>query len=389
MWDKSERLKALPPYLFLEIDKAKRDALAMGRDVINLGVGDPDRPTFDFIIKRLKKAADEPSNHRYPFDEGVPQFRQAAANFMKSRYGVDADPVGEVITTIGSKDGIAHLPLAVVDPGQVVLVPRPGYPVYNSASIFAGARTNYLPLSEQNGWLVDLESIPQEVARQARLIYVNYPNNPTASTASDQWCAELVSWAKENEVIVASDAAYNEVYFDDDNRPPSILQAPGGKDVSVEFHSLSKTFNMTGWRLGFAVGNADIIAALAQVKGNVDSGQFNAIQWAGAEALENYDSDEVVEQREIYHRRRDILCDGLQQGGYRVSRPAATFYVWGACPDGVDSMTFARRCLDEADVVLIPGAGFGEPAEGYFRASLTVPEKRLTEAVERLGKIKW
>ncbi len=388
-WDKSERLKALPPYLFVEIDKAKRDALAAGRDVINLGVGDPDRPTFDFIIKKLKKAADDPANHRYPFDEGVPQFRRTAAEFMKKRYGVELDPVEQVITTIGSKDGIAHLPLAVVNPGQVVLVPRPGYPVYNSASVFAGAKPHYLPLSEQNCWLVDFKSIPQEVASSARLMYVNYPNNPTAAMATDNWFIELVAWAKENEIILASDAAYNEVYFDAENAPPSILEAPGADEVAVEFHSLSKTFNMTGWRLGFAAGNAEIIAALAQIKGNVDSGQFNAIQWAGAAALEKYDCDEVVRQREIYRKRRDVLCEGLQQAGYSVPKPAATFYVWGKCPDGVDSMTFAKRCLDEADVVLIPGAGFGEPAEGYFRAALTVTEKRLAEAVERLGKIKW
>jgi LL-diaminopimelate aminotransferase len=386
-WEKSDRLKALPPYLFVEIDKAKREAIAAGRDVINLGVGDPDRPTFDFIVEAMRQAVGDPANHRYPFDEGVPQFRAGCAAFMKDRYSVDLDPASEIITSIGSKDAIAHLPLAVVNPGQVVLVPRPGYPVYNSASIFAGAEPYYLNLTADNDWRPNLDAIPAEVAERARLIYVNYPNNPTSAVVDLAWYEGLVDWARRHRVIIAADAAYNEMGYEAD--PPSILQVEGASEVAVEFHSLSKTFNMTGWRLGWVAGNAEVIAALATVKGNVDSGQFNAVQWAGLAALEGYRRPEVVQQRETYRQRRDALCDGLASVGLEVTRPAATFYVWGRCPDGVDSMTFAKRCLNEADVVVIPGLGFGPTGEGCFRAALTVETERIAQAVERLGKLSW
>ncbi len=386
-WEKSDRLKALPPYLFVEIDRARRRAIAAGRDVINLGVGDPDRPTFDFIVEAMRKAVGVPANHRYPFDEGVPQFRRAAADFMKKRYGVELDAESEIITSIGAKEAIAHLPLAVVNPGEVVLVPRPGYPVYNSASVFAGARPHYLNLTAGNGWLPDIEAIDAATARNAKLIYVNYPNNPTAAGTNLPWYEKLIAWAKANEIIVASDAAYNEVYFE--TAPPSILQIPGAKDVAVEFHSLSKTFNMTGWRIGWVAGNAEVIAALAAVKGNVDSGQFNAVQWAGAAALEGFRREEILHQRRLYQARRDALCDGLAGLGYDVARPAATFYVWCRCPDGADSMTFAKRCMAEANVVFIPGIGFGPTGEGYFRAALTVETERINHAVERLAKLSW
>ena len=386
-WEKSDRLKALPPYLFVEIARAKREAIAAGRDVVDFGVGDPDRPTFEFIIEAMRKAVGDPANHRYPFDEGVPEFRQAAGDFMKARYGVELDPASEIITSIGAKEVIAHIPLAVVNAGEVVLVPRPGYPVYNSASVFAGAEPYYLDLTADGGWLPDLEAIPADVAERARLIYVNYPNNPTAVVADLAWFEALVAWAREHKVIIASDAAYNEVYFE--SAPPSIFQVAGAKDAAVEFHSLSKTFNMTGWRLGWVAGNADVVAALAAVKGNVDSGQFNAIQWAGVAALGGYEREEVLAQRQLYQQRRDALCDGLSGLGLDVPRPAGTFYVWGRCPDGVDSMTFAKRCLAEANVVLIPGSGFGPTGEGYFRAALTVEIDRISQAVERLAKLKW
>jgi len=386
-WERSKRLGALPPYLFVQIDRARREALAAGKDVIDLGVGDPDRPTFGFIIDRMREAIADPANHRYPFGEGVPEFRTAAAAFMKDRYDVELDASSEIITSIGSKDAIAHLPLAVVDAGQVVLVPRPGYPVYNAAAVFADGRPYYLDLRREAGWLPDLQAVPPSVAAEAKLIYINYPNNPTAAVAGLQWYQKLLAWARANEIIVASDAAYNEVYFQEP--PPSILQVSGAKDLAVEFHSLSKTFNMTGWRLGFVAGNADIIAALARVKGNVDSGQFNAVQWAGLAALENYKREEVVAQRSLYAERRDVLCEGLRKGGYNVDVPAATFYVWSACPDEVDSMTFATRCLAEANVVFVPGVGFGEAGEGYFRAALTVETERIAEAVDRLAKLTW
>lgn len=384
-WERSKRLQALPPYLFVQIDRAKREAVAAGRDVINLGVGDPDRPTFAFIIEAMSQAIGDPANHRYPFDEGVPEFRAAAAAFLASRYGVVLDPGAEVLTSIGAKEAIAHLPLALVDPGEVVLVPRPGYPVYNSAAIFAGAEPVYMPLTAKNGWLPDLDAIGEPEAERAKLIYVNYPNNPTAAVAPLAWYEKLIAWAKAHEVIVAADAAYNEMYFDDP--PPSIFQVDGAKEVAIEFHSLSKTFNMTGWRLGWVAGNAEIISALAAVKGNVDSGQFNAIQWAGIAALEGVDRPEVAAQREVYRRRRDVLCEGLNRMGLAATAPGATFYVWARCPDGVDSMAFVSRCLAEADVVFIPGVGFGPTGEGYFRAAITVEGDRIAEAVERLGKV--
>jgi LL-diaminopimelate aminotransferase len=384
-WEKSQRLQALPPYLFVEIDRAKREAIAAGRDVINFGVGDPDRPTFEFIIEAMRKAVGDPANHRYPFDEGVPEFRRAAAEFMKGRYGVELDATCQVVTSIGSKDAVAHLPLAVVNPREVVLVPRPGYPVYNSAAVFAAATPEYLALTVENGWLPDLDAIDKATAAKAKLIYVNYPNNPTAAVAELAWYEKLIAWARQHQIIVASDAAYNEVYFE--TAPPSILQVAGAKDVAVEFHSLSKTFNMTGWRIGFVAGNAQIIAALAAVKGNVDSGQFNAVQWAGVAALNGYGREEVRQQRELYRARRDALCDGLARLGYDVVRSPATFYVWAECPAGVDSMTFAKRCLGEADVVFIPGVGFGPPGEGYFRAALTVETERIDEALDRLARL--
>jgi len=384
-WERSKRLQALPPYLFVEIDRAKREAIAAGRDVINFGVGDPDRPTFEFIIEAMGKAVADPANHRYPFDEGVPRFRSAAAEFMKKRYGVELEPTTEIITCIGAKDAIAHLPLAVVNPGEVVLVPRPGYPVYNSAAVFAGATPEYLALTAESRWLPDIDAIAPAVADKTKLIYVNYPNNPTAAVADLAWYRRLIAWAKAHEIIVASDAAYNELYFE--SPPPSIFQVPGARDVAVEVHSLSKTFNMTGWRIGWVAGNAEVISALAAVKGNVDSGQFNAVQWAGVAALEGYDREEVRQQRQLYRARRDALCDGLARLGFDVARSPATFYVWAKCPDGVDSMSFAKRCLTEADVVFIPGVGFGPPGEGYFRAALTVETDRIEEAIDRLGRL--
>jgi len=384
---KSNRLQALPPYLFIEIDKKKRAKLASGADVINLGVGDPDRPTPRFIIDRMAEAVYEPANHRYPFDEGVPEFRQSAADFMHSRFGVALDAQTHVLTTIGSKDGIAHLPLAVVNPDDVVLVPTPGYPVYNSGAIFAGGRPFTLELTEAHGWLPDLDAIPADVARQARLIWVNYPNNPTAAVAPLEFYEKLVAFARKHDLFIASDVAYGETYFD--QPPHSVLEVDGALDRAIEFHSLSKTFNMTGWRIGFAAGNPDLIAALAKVKGNCDSGQFNAIQWAGKEALDHVDHPDVVAMRDLYLQRRDALCDGLASIGIEMPKPNASFFCWGKCPPGMASMDFAARVLDEADVLLIPGKGFANHCDGYFRAALTVEVDRLQEAVERIGRIRW
>ncbi|MDD4888728.1 MAG: LL-diaminopimelate aminotransferase [Phycisphaerae bacterium] len=384
---KSQRLQQLPPYLFVEIDKAKRAAVAAGKDVINLGVGDPDQPTPKFIIERMHTATEDPKNHRYPFDEGVPEFRRQAAAWFARRFGVTVDADKQLITLIGSKEGIAKLPLAVLNPGDVSLVPQPGYPVYNAASIFAGGQVHHMPLTHGNGWLPDLDAIPAGVAKSARLMFLNYPNNPTAAVAPLPFFAKAVAFAKRHDILICQDAAYSEMWYE--TPPPSIFQVPGAMDVAVEMHSLSKTFNMTGWRLGFAVGNEAVIAALAQVKSNMDSGQFNAIQQAGLAAIAGADRPEVAGLRDMYRQRRDALVDGLTKLGWKVDRPAATFYVWIRCPEGVDSMTTTRRLLAEANVVTIPGVGLGKPGQGYIRAALTVATERIAEAVERIAKVNF
>lgn len=378
----AERLKQLPPYLFVQIDQKKRQAIAQGKDIINLGVGDPDLPTPKFIIDRMAQAINDPANHRYPFELGVPEFRQQAANWMKIRFALDLDPQKNIITLIGTKEGIAHLPLAVVNPGDVVLVPQPGYPVYQSASMFAGADIHHMPLLEKNNYLPDLQAIPIQIRQRAKLMYLNYPNNPTSAVATEDFYRQAVKFAKEHQIVIAQDAAYIETYFD--QRPISILNIPGALDIAIEFHSLSKTFNMTGWRIGLAVGNAQLVAALGKVKQNVDSGQFNAIQWAGCEALAHADHVQIKAMLDIYRQRRDALVEGLTSAGLKVASPSATFYLWGQCPPGIDSMTFAGKLLDQAGVVVIPGVGFGQAGEGYFRAALTVDLKRIKQATERI-----
>lgn len=384
---RAARLDALPPYLFVEIDRRKRAAIEAGKDVINLGVGDPDRPTPGFIVERMQAAVADPKNHRYPFDEGVPAFREEAARWFAQRFGVELDWRTEVLTLIGSKEGIGHLPLGVVNPGDYVLVPQPGYPVYQSATLLAGGSPFVMDLTEARNWLPDLTAIPSDVCKRASLMYLNYPNNPTAAVAPRAFYDEAVAFAKQHGLLIAQDAAYSELYFD--ARPISILEVPGARDVAIEFHSLSKTFNMTGWRLGFAVGHVDAIAALAKVKANMDSGQFNAIQWAGLEAMRRIDDSEIRALRDMYRERRDVLVAGLRKLGLRVRNPEATFYVWAACPDGCDSMSFVTRLLEEVDVVTIPGIGFGKAGEGYFRMALTVGTDRIREAIERLAKVKW
>ena len=384
---KSQRLQQLPPYLFIEIDKKKRAAIAAGKDVINLGVGDPDKPTPRFIIDRMADAIQDPANHCYPFDEGVPAFRKAAALWMKSRFGVSIEADSELIATIGSKDGIAHLPLAVVNPGKHVLVPQPGYPVYSSASSFAGGVVHVMDLLEKNRFLPDLDAIPESVLGDTALMFLNYPNNPTAATAPLSFYEKAVALARKYDFVIASDAAYSELYFE--APPPSILQVDGAKDVAVEFFSLSKTFNMTGWRLGFAAGAAPVIAALAQVKGNCDSGQFNAVQHAGVVALEGQERPEIKNLRQMYEQRRDTLIGGFSEMGFSVCAVPATFYTWIRCKDGYGSMEMAGKILEEADVVTIPGVGFGQAGEGYIRCALTVEQSRISEAIERISKIKF
>ena len=382
---KAERLQKLPPYLFAEIDKKKKAAIAAGRDVINLGVGDPDRPTPHAIIESLQKNVENPAFHQYALDQGAPELRQSIANFCKSRYGLDLDPSSEILPLIGSKEGIAHFPLAVLNPGEISLVPDPCYPVYRSSSLFAGADVYTMPLEPSLGFLPDLDAIPPDVYNRARLMFLNYPNNPTGGTAGLPFFEKVVALAKTHHLVVAQDAAYNEMYFD--NPPPSILQVPGAKDVAVEFHSLSKTFNMTGWRVGFAIGGAPLIAALGQVKSNTDSGIFTAIQFAAKTALDHYDTL-TPPIRALYKERRDAFVSGLQTIGWNVNSPSAGFYIWIACPAGYTSSDLCARLLDEADVVTTPGLGFGRTADNYIRATLTVETPRLLEAVDRIAKIK-
>jgi LL-diaminopimelate aminotransferase len=385
-FDRAERLKALPPYLFAEIEKKKKAAIAAGRDVINLGIGDPDTPTPAFIIEELNRAARDPRNHQYALDAGLPEFRRAAADWFLRRFKVKLDPDSEVLPTIGSKEAIAHFPLAVLNPGDVALVPEPGYPPYRSGVIFAGAEAHLMPLLCANDFLPDLGAIPARVLERAKLIYVNYPNNPTAAVASRDFYVDLVAFARKHRLIVASDAAYTEVYFDEP--PVSFLELPGARDVGIEFHSLSKTFNMTGWRIGFAVGNASLIAHLGRLKTNLDSGIFQAIQVAGVQALKN--AEQVTPGLiTMYRGRRDALLAGFAAAGWDVVPPRATFYAWIATPKGLPSAGVASRLLDEADIVVTPGIGFGPSGTGYVRAALTVSEDRIREAARRIATLKF
>jgi LL-diaminopimelate aminotransferase len=382
---KAERLQKLPPYLFAEIDKKKKAAIAAGRDVINLGVGDPDKPTPASIIQSLQKNVENPSFHQYALDQGAPELRQSIAAFCKKRYGIDLDPNSEILPLIGSKEGIAHFPLAVLNPGDISLVPDPCYPVYRSSSLFAGADVYTMPLEASLGFRPDLDAIPSDVYDRARLLFLNFPNNPTGGTADLAYFEKVVDLAKTHNLVIAQDAAYNEMYFDEP--APSILQILGAKDHAVEFHSLSKTFNMTGWRVGFAIGGAPLIAALGQVKANTDSGIFTAIQFAAKTALDEYDTL-TPPIRALYKERRDAFIGALKGIGWDVTPPKATFYVWIPCPKGYTSTELCARILDEADVVTTPGLGFGKTADGYIRAALTVDTPRLLQAVERIGKLK-
>jgi LL-diaminopimelate aminotransferase len=382
---KSERLRKLPPYLFGEIDKKKKAAIAAGRDVINLGVGDPDHPTPEAIIRSLQHHVENPAFHQYALDQGAQELRRSIAAFCKRRYGLDLDPETEVLVLIGSKEGLAHLPLAVLNPGEISLVPDPCYPVYRSSSMFAGADVYTMPLESKLGFRPDLEAIPADVFALARLMFLNYPNNPTGATADLSFFETVVKLARANQFVIAQDAAYNEMYYE--KAAPSILEIPGAKDVAIEFHSLSKTFNMTGWRIGFAIGGAPLIAALGQVKANTDSGVFTAIQFAGMTALDEYHKLGPP-IRALYKERRDAFVGALNRLGWHVPTPRATFYVWIPCPPGYTSAELCTRLLDEADVVTTPGVGFGRTADGYIRAALTVETPRLLEAVDRIGKLK-
>ncbi len=382
---KAARLEKLPPYLFAEIDKKKREVAARGVDIISLGIGDPDLPTAPHIVKALQEAAPRPANHRYPDYEGLFTFRQAATEWYQSRFDVTLDPDKEAVSLIGSKEGIAHIPLAFVNPGDVVLVPDPGYPVYNIGTIFSDGEPYFMPLRKENGFLPDLKAIPEAVAKRAVLMWIGYPNNPTSAVAPKEFFAEVIRFAEKYNIIVCHDNAYSEVYYEG-KKTSSFLEVDGAKEVGIEFHSLSKTYNMTGWRIGFAVGNAALIDGLGKIKTNVDSGVFQAVQEAGIAALTG-DQSVIDEMRRICQERRDILVRGLQSISLACTPPQATFYVWAEVPKGYTSASFTSKILDETGVVVTPGNGFGAAGEGYIRFSLTVDTERLREAVARLQKL--
>lgn len=405
---RADRLLALPPFLFNEITKRKLAAKATGVDVIDLGVGDPDRPTHPFIVEELARAITQPENHRYPDFHGTPRFKHACAQFMRHRFGVEVDPARHILALMGAKDGIAHLPFAVMNPGDAAVVFAPAYPVYQNATILAGGRVHRVELNETTNWRPDWNTLDRHIASDAcdsgrtRLAWINYPNNPTGASAGLAHLSQAVDWCAQRKVILASDLAYSELYYEHDesnssknsntkathdNRPNSIYQSSNidiDATPAIEFHSLSKSFNMTGWRLGFAVGHPRVIASLTQMKDNVDSGQFNAVQQAGALALDRYNDPSIAEQRAIYKHRRDLIVAGLRHIGCKVNPPESGFFVWARTPNNEDSVAFCARSLEQTGVVLIPGSGFSPSAKHWFRVALSVPTDRIAEAMDRL-----
>lgn len=379
----AKRIEKLPPYLFVGISKKIAEKRAQGIDVISLGIGDPDLPTPSHIIDRLCQAAREPQNHRYPESEGLPEFRQAVATWYKKRFDVKLDPDKEVVSLIGAKDGVAHISLCLIDPGDIALVPDPGYPVYATGTMFCGGESYYMPLREEAHFLPNLDSIPAKIAKKAKVLWINYPNNPTGAVAGPDFFEKVVAFAKKYDIVVCHDTPYTEVAFDG-YKPDSFLQAKGAMDIGIEFHSLSKTYNMTGWRVGMAVGNAGIIDALKRIKSNIDSGVPQAIQHAAIEAL-NGSQGCVAENVAIYQRRRDKVLDTLTKIGIKAAKPKASLYIWARVPDGYTSVSFATKLLDDIAVVVTPGTGYGQNGEGYIRISLTVPDKQLDEALARIA----
>ncbi|RLT43212.1 MAG: aminotransferase class I/II-fold pyridoxal phosphate-dependent enzyme [Chloroflexi bacterium] len=379
----AQRVEQLPPYLFARISQLIAQKRAEGVDVISLGIGDPDVPTPEYLLDVLRKATADPANHRYPESDGLPQFRQAIARWYQTRHGVTLDPDKEVVPLIGSKEGIAHLPLCLIDPGDTALITDPGYPVYEVATMFAGGITVKVPLREEDGWLPRLDEIPAEAARAAKVIWLNYPNNPTGAIADRAFYERAVAWAKQYDVVIAHDLAYADVAYDG-YVPMSILEVDGAKDVAIEFNSLSKSFNMTGWRLGMAVGNATLVNALTRVKTNMDSGIPQAIQQMAIAALDD-PRDTIIRHNDIYSKRRDRAIAVLRQLGLRVEPPKASLYIWARLPEGERSSgEFAARLIDATGVVVTPGASYGPAGEGYIRISLTTPDDRLDEALSRL-----
>ena len=379
----ASRVSRVPPYLFVEISRKIAEKRAQGIDVISFGIGDPDLATPSNVVEELRRTALDAPNHRYPETDGLPEFRQAVTEWYRRRFGVSLDPETEVLSLIGAKEGIGHAALCFVEPGGTALVPDPGYPVYSVGTLFAGGTSYTMPLTAENGWLPDLEAVPEDVARKATVMWLNYPNNPTAATADLTYFDKVVEFARRNDVAVMHDACYTEVAYDG-YRPASFLQAEGAKDVGLEFHSLSKTYNMTGWRLGMAVGNAEMIAGLMVVKSNLDSGVPQAIQRMGIEAMSG-PLDSVEARNATYQHRRDRLVEVLREMGLSVTPPKASLYVWAGVPKGYSSAEFSERLLEERDVLVSPGTGYGKYGEGYIRLSLTIADDDLDMALDRLA----
>lgn len=379
----AKRLEKIPPYLFAEIDRKRNELIAKGIDIINMGVGDPDKPTPAHILQAMHEAIEDPATHNYPPYQGTQEFREAAAQWMEKRFGVKGlDPDQEIVSSIGSKEAIHNTFLAFVEPGDYTLIPDPGYPVYHSSTLFAGGEPYTMPLTPERGFLPDLEAIPEEVARQTKLLWINYPSNPTGAIASLEFFEKLVAFCRKYDILLCHDHAYAEMAYDG-YKPPSVLEVPGAKDVTIEFHSLSKAYNMTGWRIGFVVGNAKGIQGLRQVKSNVDSGVFKAIQRAAIAAFSTTE-EELQSVISVYQNRRDILIQGLQSLGWPISPPKATLYVWTPVPPGYSSAEFVTLLLEKCGIIVPPGNGYGAAGEGFFRIALTLPEDRLIEGIHRM-----
>ncbi|MCT7974825.1 pyridoxal phosphate-dependent aminotransferase [Laspinema olomoucense] len=379
----AKRLEKIPPYLFAEIDRKRNELIAKGIDIINMGVGDPDKPTPAHILQAMHEAIEDPATHNYPPYQGTKEFREAAAQWMEKRFGVKGlDPDQEIVSSIGSKEAIHNTFLAFVEPGDYTLIPDPGYPVYRSSTLFAGGEPYVMPLTPEREFLPDLEAIPEEVARQTKLLWINYPSNPTGAIASLEFFENLVAFCRKYDILLCHDHAYAEMAYDG-YKPPSVLEIPGAKDVTLEFHSLSKAYNMTGWRIGFAVGNAKGIQGLRQVKSNVDSGVFKAIQRAAIAGFSTTE-EELQSVISVYQNRRDILIQGLQSLGWPISPPKATLYVWTPVPPGYSSAEFVTLLLEKCGIIVPPGNGYGAAGEGFFRIALTLTEERIIEGIHRM-----
>jgi LL-diaminopimelate aminotransferase len=385
MFKQAERISQLPPYLFKEIDENKNQVMAKGVDIIDLGIGDPDLPTPAHIIEAMADAVKDPANHRYPSYSGMEGFRYAIAEWYRRRFSVKLDPEDEVIVLIGAKEGIAHISLAFIDHGDLALVPTPAYPVYNIGTLFAGGKPYFLPLLAKHRFYPDLATIPPEVTEKAKMIWINYPNNPTAAVAERDFFEAIVAFGHRHGIMVCHDLTYSEIAFDG-YKPMSLLEVEGAKEIGIEFHSLSKTFNMTGWRIAFAVGNREAIQGLGSIKSNLDSGAFQAIQIAGIAALKSH-RETISETVTVYERRRDIMVRGLNEAGLKVDPPKATFYLWVPVPHPYTSMDLTTKLLMDAGVVVTPGNGFGSAGDGYIRIALTQDENRLVEAAERIQRV--